>query len=264
MKSSSWSTKFGGLAVAMTIPRWMSTLHFRGAYYDHTVDPVYEDFQGPVIFLFWHEYIPFLFHLRGRNNITMLLSQHRDADLLAIAAKHRGFGVVRGSSTRGGAAAVRDLVELGQSTNIAITPDGPRGPRRKMAPGPIYLSSKLGIPLIAIGLGYDRPWRLSTWDRFAVPRPYSRARGIASPRIQIPPNVDRNEVEDYRVLTEKWLHVLTREAEAWAEADGVAPGSKTLFQQPRPYHYEVEATRIANGEILPLKEFRSAKERNAA
>ena len=59
--------------------------------------------------------------------------------------------------------------------HLTITPDGPRGPRRHMAPGPIYLASKLGLPLVLMGYAYDRPWRLHSWDRFAIPRPGSRA-----------------------------------------------------------------------------------------
>ena len=55
--------------------------------------------------------------------------------------------------------------------HLTITPDGPHGPRRRMAPGPIYLASKLGLPLVLMGYAYDRPWRLPSWDRFAVPRP---------------------------------------------------------------------------------------------
>ena len=55
--------------------------------------------------------------------------------------------------------------------NLTITPDGPRGPRRQLAQGPVYLASKLGMPIVAMGFGYDRPWRFNSWDRFAIPRP---------------------------------------------------------------------------------------------
>ncbi len=114
--------------------------------------------------------------------------------------------------------AVRELLERGQHMNLAITPDGPRGPRRRLAQGPIYLSSKLGLPIVCMGLGCNRPWRVPSWDRFAIPRPYSRARGIMSPAMNIPPDLDRDGVEHYRLQVEQMLNRLTLEAEAWADA----------------------------------------------
>lgn len=210
--------KAGGLLIASSTRLWMSTLDVQGAFYDPSVDPVHPDFHGPVIFLFWHEYIPLPFFLRGRSNIAMLLSRHQDAEWLSHAARLMGFGTIRGSTNRGGVAALRTLFRQSRSMNLAITPDGPRGPRRKLAAGPIYLSSRLGIPLVVFGLGYDRPWRFSTWDRFAMPKPYSRARIIVGPRLQIPPGIDRDGVEDHRLHVEGVLNGLTEQAEEWAES----------------------------------------------
>jgi hypothetical protein len=102
--------------------------------------------------------------------------------------------------------------------NLTITPDGPRGPRRALAPGAIFLASKLGIPIVAMGFGYDRPWRLSTWDRHAIPRAFSRARSVVSPEIHIPPHLDRDGLELHRQQVERLLNRLTLEAEAWAES----------------------------------------------
>ena len=120
--------------------------------------------------------------------------------------------------------------------NLAITPDGPRGPRRQLATGPIYLSSKLKTPLVAVGIGYDRPWRLHTWDRFAVPRPFSRARTISSPRIQIPPDLNRAGIEAYRRRVENLLNRLTTEAECWAESGTRKIEQKRLYPRPAYSH----------------------------
>ena len=122
----------------------------------------------------------------------MLLSRHRDADILKELARHLGFEIVRGSTFGGGSSALRRIAAQEPAMNLAITPDGPRGPRRVSAQGPVYLSSKLGMPLVAMGIGYDRPWRLNSWDRFAVPRPFSRARAVLSPQMFIPPDLDRD------------------------------------------------------------------------
>jgi lysophospholipid acyltransferase (LPLAT)-like uncharacterized protein len=242
--------KFGGLAVSTVSRLWMRTLDYRAAFYDPRVDPVNPEFSGPAIFLFWHEYIPFLFYLRGHCNISMLLSRHQDAEWLSRAARHMGFATVRGSSSRGGARAIRQLQdETRGKMNLAITPDGPRGPRRHLAPGAVYLSSKLQIPLIAVGLGYDSPKRLPTWDRFAVPRPFSRARAIASPPLQIPADLDRIGLEGYRLQVQEVMNTLTAAAEDWAVSGAGMENQTALVREGAPR---------ASRERAPLTSFRSS------
>lgn len=214
----------------------MRTLNYRVRYHDRSVDPVFPEHVGPGIYLFWHEYIPFPFYLRGRCHVAMLLSQHRDAELLSFAAQYSGFRLVRGSTTRGGVVAVRALMELGKGLNLAITPDGPQGPRRHLAPGSIFLASKLQLPIILMGFGYDRPWRYRrAWDHFAIPRPGSRARSIFSHPIYIPENLDRQETEDWRRRIEHELNAITEEAETWAWSGIDPPGSEPMYRAPA-YH----------------------------
>jgi lysophospholipid acyltransferase (LPLAT)-like uncharacterized protein len=126
--------------------------------------------------------------------------------------------------------------------HLAITPDGPRGPRRQMASGPIFLASKLGIPLVAIGMGYNRPWRAGSWDRFAMPRPGSRGRYVVSPELHVPPDLDRQGLEHFRVKIEKVLNRLCIEAEQWAEA-----GSRKLGQITRQRAVKPLTPRLALG-----------------
>jgi lysophospholipid acyltransferase (LPLAT)-like uncharacterized protein len=174
-----------------------------------------------------------LFYLRGHCDIAMLISKHQDAEWLAKAARYMGFSTVRGSTNRGGAAALRELFR-GRATNLAITPDGPRGPRRRLAPGAVYIASRLGVPLIAVGLGYQAPWRLATWDRFAIPRPFTRARVVAGPRVHVPPDLDRQGLEQCRHAMEHQLNELTRAAEQWADSCRRMDGEQSLFRQPSP------------------------------
>lgn len=211
--------KIGGLLAAKAVGGWMGTLDYKVAYYDYTIDPVFPECQGQKIYIFWHEYILFPFYLRGHCNMAMLLSRHRDAEILSYAAYHRGFDFVRGSTNRGGVTALRELLAKSKKMHLTITPDGPRGPRRKMAPGAIFLASKLGLPIVAMGYGYDRPWRVKrAWDRFAIPRPFTRARAIPSGEIFIPPDLDRDGIEYFRQKVENLLNRLTEEAESWAES----------------------------------------------
>ena len=217
--------KCGGLAIYTAVRHWMSTLDYQALFYDRSVDSTHPTFRGPIIYIFWHEYIPTPFYLRPHANIAMLISRHRDAEWLSQAARHMGFQTVRGSTQRGGEMALRELARKGRDMNLAITPDGPRGPRRQLAAGCIFLASRLQLPLVSFGVGYHRPWRMPTWDHFAVPRPYSPVRIVVGPRLPIPSGLDRDGLESYRQRVERLLNHLTDEAEAWA-----ASGERRLGQ----------------------------------
>lgn len=225
--------QFGGLLASAAVRWWMGTLDYKVAYYDRTIDPVYPEYRGQKIYVFWHEYILFPLYLRGHCNFAMLLSRHRDAEVLSHAAHHFGFEFVRGSTNRGGVGALREMLARSQRMNLTITPDGPRGPRRQLAPGCVYLASKLGLPLVAMGYGYDRPWRVrNAWDQFAIPRPFSRARAIPSGEIHVPPNLDRDGLEHYRLRVEQLLNRLTTEAESWAASGRRKRIQHRLRRQP--------------------------------
>ncbi len=225
--------RLAGFGMIKSVNTWMSTLNYRMVRYERQSDPADELFAGPVIFVFWHEYIPFPMYLRPHCRLAMLLSQHQDAEVLSHAARFAGLEVVRGSTHRGGTAALRELLDRGKGMNLAITPDGPRGPRRVLAQGAIYLSSRLQVPLVALGVGYDRPWRYRrAWDQFAIPRPFSRARAVLGPRIQIPADLERDQIESQRRRIEQHLNQLTSLAESWADGEINFPSSEILFRSP--------------------------------
>lgn len=233
----------GGLLGTQAIRSWMSTLDYRVLYSDPALDPASPYCQGRKIYVFWHEYLLFPLYMRGHCNLTMLLSRHQDAEILSHVARHMGFGLVRGSTNRGGVAALRELVRESRRMHLAITPDGPRGPRRRMAPGPIFLASRLGMPIVLLGFGYDRPWRVRrAWDQFALPRPYCRARAIVAPEMHVPPDLPRDGIEHFRQHAETVLNETTAEAEAWAESGetragqvGILPGPfQPVLQRLRP------------------------------
>ncbi len=224
----------GGLSLVSTacIRRWMGTLDYRADFGDPTVDPVHPAYRGAKIYVFWHEHILLPLHLRGHSNISMLLSRHADANILDRVARMMGFGVVRGSTSNGSATALRELSERAAVGNLTITPDGPLGPRRRMAAGCVYLASTLGIPVVAMGLGFARPWRFSTWDRFALPRPFSRARAVVSRAVEIPANLDREGIEWHRAGLERLLTHLTDDAGAWATAGTRRHGERIVRKEP--------------------------------
>jgi len=228
--SPKWPVRVAARVTAMLLRTWMSTLNYRVCYEDRSIDPVYPECVGPKLYLFWHEYILFPLYLRGHCYLTMLVSRHRDANLLTEVAKVLGFDFVRGSSRRGGDQALRQLLDVGRCQHLTITPDGPRGPRRHMAPGAVYVASRLGVPIVLMGFGYHRPWRLNSWDQFAIPRPFSRARAITSKPITIPQNLDREGIEYYRQMLENRLNLLTEAAEEWAESGKPRENEMALFK----------------------------------
>ncbi len=244
--------KLGGLIAAEGIRAWMSTLDYRGVFYDRTVDPAL-GVDRPRIYIFWHENILAPLYLRGHCHLTMLLSQHADADILGRIANHFGFDCVRGSTYRGAARAIWELTERSRRQHLTITPDGPRGPRRQLAQGPIYLASRLRVPLVAMGFGYDRPWRTNSWDRFAVPRPFSRARAVLGPPMMLPPDLDRDGIERCRGRVERLLDALTCEAEAWAAAGTRNAGEVILAPQPAPLPEPFEISPRRSGTFAPRR-----------
>lgn len=213
-----------GRLAALGIRKYMSTVRFESLHYQPSADPAHLGCQ-PSIFVHWHEYMLTPLYLRGNCHVAILVSQHRDADILESFAKYSGFDCVRGSSYRGGVSALRDLMERGKNQHVVITPDGPRGPRRKMSPGAIYLASKLGRPITPLGLSYDNAWRANSWDKFAVPKPFSTSRNIMGKPIFIPPNLSREGIEEHRLMVEEVLSELTAEAEAWAKSRKPNPNS---------------------------------------
>jgi len=220
------------LVATAAIRQWMGTLDYQVEFGDPAVDPVHRDYRGAKIYVFWHENILMPLFLRGHSNISMLLSRHWDANVLDRVARMMGFGVVRGSTFKGGSTALRELADRAGSGNLTITPDGPRGPRRTLAPGCVFLASTLGIPIVAMGMGYDRPWRAGTWDRFAIPRPWTRARGVVSRAIAVPSGLDREGIERYRLGVERLLTHLSDEAEAWAMSGGRRPRQRPVRKEP--------------------------------
>jgi lysophospholipid acyltransferase (LPLAT)-like uncharacterized protein len=105
----------------------------------------------------------------------VLISEHRDGEMVAQAAASLGYGVIRGSTSRG---AGRALISLGRELQagheVGITPDGPRGPARKFAPGALIAAQRADAFIVPTAAVADRAWRLRSWDRFMIPKPFAR------------------------------------------------------------------------------------------
>lgn len=173
-------------------------------------------FADRFIFSIWHENLLLPAARFGAPDLAVLISSHADGQLLGGLITAMGMEMVKGSSTRGGVEAVRQLLRPDTTwRHLAITPDGPRGPRRIVQPGAIYVASRTGMKIVPVGIGYRRPWRLKSWDRFAVPRPFSRARIIQGEPITVPPDLRTAGLEDYREIVQAEMDRMNDAAERW-------------------------------------------------
>lgn len=200
-----------GLLGGCAVRWWTNTLNTRVHSEDGEVHPL-DPRRQRVIYAFWHEVLLGPVPLRPRAHI--LISQHADGELIAQMCRHLGFPTIRGSRGRdGGVAALLDMIRASRPTHLAVTPDGPRGPRRQVQPGLIYLASKSGLPIIPTGVGYAHAWRARSWDRFAVPVPWSVSHLHLAPPFVVPAKLDRDGREHYRRLLEAELLRVTELAE---------------------------------------------------
>lgn len=168
---------------------------------------------GPVILVFWHNRIlgitpAFLrrYPFQHRGGVTVLTSPSRDGEILAGVVRGLGMGAVRGSSSRRGSQALRELVTLiEKGADIAVTPDGPRGPRYKLGPGVIALAQLTGAPLAPMHARFSRCVRLKTWDEFIIPLPFSTISVTVDDMISVPRTLSPGEFEAVRLRVETHL-----------------------------------------------------------
>src|SRR5262245_20633380 len=192
----------GGFVASMVIRTLVASLRFRVRWADARCDPHRRDRSERFIYAFWHEDLLVPAYRYGWTPTKVLISQHADGELIAQTCRHLGLGVVRGSTTRGGVGALREILALKGQRHVVVTPDGPRGPRRRVQPGPTFLASRAGLPLVPCGFGYRRAWRLKSWDRFAVPMPFSPVVAVMGEPIRLAPDLGRDALERERLRVE--------------------------------------------------------------
>ncbi len=207
-----------GAAGATLIRTWVGTTRFHFRYADPSVDPAVARRTGQrYLYAFFHEVMLFPAYYWAWPEMQILISDHRDGELITQVVRRLGFGVVRGSTTRGGARALREMTHRVDRGHLCVTPDGPRGPRRHVHQGLAYLSSRTGLPIVGAGMAFRNPWRAKSWDRFAVPRPFAPAACVVPAPVVVPPDADRDVLEGCRLEVERRMQAATREAEAWVE-----------------------------------------------
>jgi lysophospholipid acyltransferase (LPLAT)-like uncharacterized protein len=129
------------------------------------------------IYIIWHNRSFLNTYWWRKRRIVVMTSRSFDGEYLTRFIHHFGFGAVRGSSTRGGATAMVEMIRLMRAgCPTALTPDGPKGPRYVAQMGPVILAKKSGHPMLPMTIAPTRYWELPTWDGYQVPKPFTRAR----------------------------------------------------------------------------------------
>jgi lysophospholipid acyltransferase (LPLAT)-like uncharacterized protein len=200
------------------------------------VDPLAAPRHSRFIYVLWHENFLIPIIRFGDPSTAALVSRHADGQMLGSLIRSTGMHVVHGSTSRGGVAAVRHILRDDVPyQHLAITPDGPRGPRRRVQPGVVYLASRTGMPIVAIAVGYRRPWRMNSWDSFAIPRPFSRVRCLFGKPLTVLPDMSPAALEPVRERLQEELDSLSLAAENWADRGVLElPPSRPQARTPTP------------------------------
>ena len=174
-----------------------------------------------VIIAIWHEAMALgSWHFRNTGCHTMT-SYSFDGEMAARIIRHFGQYAVRGSSSRGGSEA---LTELGKALDhvetVGLTLDGPHGPRRVAKPGAAILAARKQVPIVPVALTVHPAWRLNSWDRFPIPKPFATILGIYGEPIPPPPDCSQEAIETTRARTEAALNDLHNRADAELAATG--------------------------------------------
>ncbi len=156
----------------------------------------YRDAGRPVMIVVWHGHMLPVVHYHRDEGIVALASEHGDGEYIARILERNGFGTARGSSTRGGRRGLKGLVRAArQGHAVAVTPDGPRGPRHEFKPGALAAAQMAGLPVVPIAVRVSSAWHFDSWDRFLVPRPFARVTLEYLPPTLVPRDAGREELE---------------------------------------------------------------------
>ncbi len=170
---NSWRVRLAGFAGGTTVTGLMRTVT-----YDTVVEPETADLVArgeQTVYALWHSGLLPLVYKHRNQGIAALVSQHRDGEVITRILGDLGYVTARGSTTRAGTSGLLGLVRRArEGRSFAVTPDGPQGPREVAQEGVVALARVTQLPLVPVGLGCTRAWEMNSWDRFVVPKPFSR------------------------------------------------------------------------------------------
>lgn len=205
-----WLISFAGyLAIRLICP----TLRYSISW-EEPPSPPDAIFEKPVIYSFWHRSVFPAAWMWRKCGIAVMVSRSFDGEYIARIIEKFGFVAIRGSSSRGGSEALREMKkELEKDAAVAFTIDGPRGPKYVAKPGPVLLARASGVPMAAFYVALSDAWVLKTWDEFMIPKPFSKALVRISSKMYVPAQADEKQIRDFHGLLQQTLERVTRFAE---------------------------------------------------
>ncbi len=172
--------RFAGVALYWLIRAIGATLRFEVKGWEHHTD------REPMIYCFWHNRIPIATWFWRRRGIVVMSSRSFDSEYIARFIQRFGYGAAKGSSTRGALAGLIQMIRAVRAgKSAAFTVDGPRGPIYEAKPGALLLAKKTGAAILPFSISLDRCWRLPSWDRLEIPKPFAKAHVVIGERIYV-------------------------------------------------------------------------------
>jgi lysophospholipid acyltransferase (LPLAT)-like uncharacterized protein len=219
----SWAKRIGKSESLRGLLCWLGSLYIRFVYLTGRWQVINGghaqalwDQGKPFILAFWHGRILMMpKSWRASVPIHMLISQHRDGQLIARTVSHFGIDTVQGSTTRGGSAALRSMLKfLKTGECVGITPDGPKGPRMRASDGIVAVARLSQVPILPATFATSRRKLLHSWDRFAIALPFSVGVFVWADPILVAKDADDTAMEAARLAVEDSLNAITRDADA--------------------------------------------------
>lgn len=166
------------------------------------------------IYCVWHDQLLIPIFGGKHRQTAALVSSNQDGSFVAAGLKSAGILAIRGSTSRGGAQAMRQLLREAEGKHIVMTPDGPRGPRRELQSGVVYLASRSGRAIVPTAFTCERGWRFGTgWTDLLVPKPFSKVHLLTGEPIHIPPDIKREELLKETARVQKAIDELNDRAD---------------------------------------------------
>jgi len=160
--------------------------------------------DAPQVICFWHNRIPTGTWYFRRRGIVVMSSLSFDSEYIARFIQRFGYGAARGSSTRGAQAALIRMIRAVKSgCSAGFSVDGPRGPVYIAKPGPLLLAARTGAPIVPFSVSLERCWRLRSWDRIEIPKPFTRAVAVIGPPLFIASGNDPCELKQLQLALEE-------------------------------------------------------------
>ncbi len=204
----------GNLFLGRVIDLWCKTLKINYLGWEGIEECLKSDTN--MILAFWHGTMIAPWFVFRDKKFMGLTSLSKDGDILARILTRWGYNVNRGSSSRGGNVALGIMVDFVKyEGSVLVTPDGPRGPERKFKPGAVISAQRSGKPLLLVGVGFEKKWHLKSWDKFEIPKPFSRVNVSSSLPINVSVTATRDEISDLIINCETKLSELQKQAESF-------------------------------------------------